>query len=116
MKHAETSFLEGINSQFRKILKGGTLAVTIKIWQDCQKKGLEIGIMIPMPSFGRRCKPPLERIGRKIISKGGGAPAELSPSDGTLIPDSDNPNGYYYKIDNPDETCSEIPQVLSLLR
>ena len=38
------------------------------------------------------------------------APAELSPSDGTLIPDSDNPNGYYYKIDNPDETCSEIPK------
>ena len=38
-------------------------------------------------------------------------PALFSPSDGTLIPDpSDISNGYYYKIDNPEEWCSEIPK------
>ena len=39
------------------------------------------------------------------------APAQFSASDGTLIPDaSSNSNGYYYKIDDPEEWCSEIPK------
>ena len=38
------------------------------------------------------------------------APALFSPSDGRLIPDSSNYNGYFYKIDHPDESCSEIPK------
>ena len=42
--------------------------------------------------------------------KRGWARARFSPSDGTLIPDSLCANGYYYKIDHPDERCSEIPK------
>ena len=38
------------------------------------------------------------------------APALFSPFDGTLIPDSSNYNSYFYKIDHPDESCSEIPK------
>ncbi|MCY4569174.1 MAG: DEAD/DEAH box helicase [Candidatus Poribacteria bacterium] len=39
------------------------------------------------------------------------APAQFSASDGTLIPDaSSNSNGYYYKIDDPEGWCSEIPK------
>ena len=39
------------------------------------------------------------------------APALFSSSDGTLIPDaSSNSNGYYYKIDDSKESCSEIPK------
>ena len=38
------------------------------------------------------------------------APGRFSPSDGTLIPDSLAYNGYYYRIDNPEEFCSEIPK------
>ena len=37
-------------------------------------------------------------------------PAVFSPSDGTLIPDSVNSNSYYYKIDSPEDWCSEIPK------
>ena len=37
-------------------------------------------------------------------------PAVFSPSDGTLIPDSVNFNGYYYKINDPEDWCSEIPK------
>ena len=32
------------------------------------------------------------------------------PSDGRLIPDSSSYNGYFYKIDDPEESCSEIPK------
>ena len=39
------------------------------------------------------------------------APAVFSSSDGTLIPDaSSNSNGYYYKIDDSTESCSEMPK------
>ncbi len=39
------------------------------------------------------------------------APGLFSHSDGALIPDSSsNSNGYYYKIDKPDESCSEMPK------
>ena len=39
------------------------------------------------------------------------APAVFSHSDGALIPDtSTKSNGYYYKIDNPDDSCSEMPK------
>ena len=38
-------------------------------------------------------------------------PALFSPSDGTLIPDaSSNANSYYYKINDPEDWCSEIPK------
>ena len=37
------------------------------------------------------------------------APAQFSPSDGTLIPDSSEYNSYFYTIDVPNESCSEIP-------
>ena len=38
-------------------------------------------------------------------------PAQFSPSDGKLIPDSTtNSNGYFYKIDQPEDWCSEIPK------
>ena len=38
-------------------------------------------------------------------------PAQFSPSDGRLIPGaSSNPNGYYYKIHDPEDWCSEIPK------
>ena len=40
----------------------------------------------------------------------GWAPGRFSPSDGTLIPDSSAYNGYYYRIDKPEEFCSEIPK------
>ncbi len=40
----------------------------------------------------------------------GWARARFSPSDGTLIPDSSKYNGYYYKIDHADKSCSEIPK------
>ncbi len=39
------------------------------------------------------------------------APAVFSHSDGALIPDSSsNFNGYYYKIDDPNDSCSEMPK------
>ena len=39
------------------------------------------------------------------------SPALFSPSDGTLTPDSSsNSNGYYYKIYDSKESCSEIPK------
>ena len=38
------------------------------------------------------------------------APALFNPADGKLIPDSADFNGYYYKIDDPDDMCSEIPK------
>ena len=39
------------------------------------------------------------------------APAQFSPSDGKLIPDSTtDSNGYFYKIDHPEDWCSEIPK------
>ena len=38
------------------------------------------------------------------------APAHFNPADGKLRPDSADFNGYYYKIDNPDDACSEIPK------
>ena len=39
------------------------------------------------------------------------APAVLSHSDGALTPDaSSNSNGYYYKIDDSEDWCSEIPK------
>ncbi|MDE0686898.1 MAG: DEAD/DEAH box helicase [Candidatus Poribacteria bacterium] len=38
------------------------------------------------------------------------APARFNPTDGTLIPDSADFNGYFYKIDHPDDSCSEIPK------
>ena len=40
----------------------------------------------------------------------GWARAQFTPSDGTLIQDSSTYNGYFYKIDSPDESCSEIPK------
>ncbi len=37
--------------------------------------------------------------------------AQFSPSDGKLIPDSTtNSNGYFYKIHQPEDWCSEIPK------
>ena len=39
------------------------------------------------------------------------APAVFSHSDGALIPDSSTDfNGYYYKIDDPNDSCSEMPK------
>ena len=38
------------------------------------------------------------------------APARFNPTDGKLIPDSADFNGYFYKIDHPDDSCSEIPK------
>ncbi len=39
------------------------------------------------------------------------ARAQFSPFRGTLIPDSSAAyNGHFYKIDDPDESCSEIPK------
>ena len=39
------------------------------------------------------------------------APAVFSHSDGALTPDaSSNSNGYYYKIDDSEDWCSEIPK------
>ena len=39
------------------------------------------------------------------------APAVFSHSDGALIPDaSSNTNGYYYRINDSDDWCSEIPK------
>ena len=38
------------------------------------------------------------------------APARFKPIDGTLIPDSADYNGYFYKIDQPEGWCSEIPK------
>ena len=38
------------------------------------------------------------------------ARAQFSPSDGKLVPDSSIYNGYFYKVDRPDKSCSEIPK------
>ena len=39
------------------------------------------------------------------------APAQFYPFDGKLIPDSTtDSNGYFYKIDHPEDWCSEIPR------
>jgi len=39
------------------------------------------------------------------------APAVFSHSDGALIPDaSSNSNGYYYRINDAEDWCSEIPK------
>ena len=37
-------------------------------------------------------------------------PAHFNSADGKLRPDSEDFNGYYYKIDDPDDACSEIPK------
>ncbi len=42
--------------------------------------------------------------------KRGWARAQFSPSDGMLVPDSSIYNSYFYKIDHPDKSCSEIPK------
>ena len=38
------------------------------------------------------------------------APAHFNSADGKLRPDSADFNGYYYKVDDPDDACSEIPK------
>ena len=38
------------------------------------------------------------------------APARFNPADGKLRPDSADFNGYYYKIDDSNDECSEIPK------
>ena len=38
------------------------------------------------------------------------SPAQFKSVDGTLIPDAADYNGYFYKIDKPEDWCSEIPK------
>ena len=63
--------------------------------------------------FWPRKKTPNQPPGgwRKNSLKRSWHPAQFSPSDGKLIPDSTtNLNGYFYKIDQPEDWCSEIPK------
>ena len=38
------------------------------------------------------------------------SPAQFTPADGMLTPNSVDYNGYFYKIDKPEDWCSEIPK------
>ena len=60
--------------------------------------------------FWQKRQTPSRKSWKKNKIQRGWVPAEFSPSDGILKPESENFNGYYYKIDSPDETCSEIPK------
>ena len=60
--------------------------------------------------FWQRRFPPDRLHWTKNGIKRGWAPAQFYPSEGKLIPDSFGYNAHFYKIDKPDESCSEIPK------
>lgn len=60
--------------------------------------------------FWQRTKMPTDKVWKKNDLKRRWAPARFSPANGTLIPDSSCFNGYFYKIDDSEEWCSEIPK------
>ena len=60
--------------------------------------------------FWQRTQTPERRDWEKHGIKRRWAPAQFTPSDGALIPDSGNYNGYFYKIDQLEDWCSEIPK------
>lgn len=103
-------FLGGYKQQISENSQGWYLSSDYQDLAGLPEKGIRDRNYDSYAIFWQKIQTPSRKDWKKNKIQRRWAPAEFSPSDGTLIPDSDNPNGYYYKIDNPDETCSEIPK------
>ena len=103
-------FLGGYKQPISKKSQGWYLSGDYQDLAGLPEKGIRDRNYDSYAIFWQKMQTPSRKDWKKNKIQRRWAPAEFSPSDGTLIPHSDNPNGYYYKIDNPDETCSEIPK------
>lgn len=104
------TFLGGYKQPISENSQGWYLSGDYQDLAGLPEKGIRDRNYDSYAIFWQKMQTPSRKDWKKNRIQRRWAPAEFSPSDGTLIPDSDNPNGYYYKIDNPDESCSEIPK------
>ncbi|MYA58646.1 DEAD/DEAH box helicase [Candidatus Poribacteria bacterium] len=105
-------FLGGYKQKISEDAQGWYISGDYQDLSGLPEKGIRDRNYNTYAIFWQKINRPVERDSwRKNDVKRGWAPAAFSPSDGTLIPDSSSDsNGYYYKIDNPEDWCSEIPK------
>ncbi|MCH8292085.1 hypothetical protein IH992_13405, partial [Candidatus Poribacteria bacterium] len=104
-------FLGGYKQPISENSQGWYLSGDYQALEGLPEKGVRDRSYETYAIFWQRKQTPDQQPWEKNGLKRRWARARFSPSDGTLIPDSSaNYNGYFYKIDHPDESCSEIPK------
>ena len=103
-------FLGGYKESISEMFQGWYLSGDYQELEGLPEKGVRDRNYETFSIFWPRKRFPYRQKWAKNKRNRSWAPALFSPSDGRLIPDSSNYNGYFYKIDHPDESCSEIPK------
>ena len=104
-------FFGGYKQPISEISQGWYLSGDDQDLAGLPEKGIRDRNYETYAIFWQRKHPPDRQKWTKNQIRRGWARAQFSPSDGRLIPDSSIYNGYFYKIDAPEEKewCSEIP-------
>ena len=104
-------FLGGYKQSISKDVPGWYLSGDYQELEGLPEKGIRDRNYETYALFWQRSDQiPKPRNWTKNEIRRGWAPAQFTPSNGTLIQDSSTYNGYFYKIDSPHESCSEIPK------
>ena len=103
-------FLGGYKQSISEFSPGWYLNGDYQELAGLPEKGIRDRTYETYAVFWQRSVPPDRLHWTKNGIKRRWAPARFYPSDGKLIPDSSSYNVYFYKIDKPDESCSEIPK------
>ncbi len=105
-------FLGGYKQKISEDVQGWYLSGDYQDLSGLPEKGIRDRNYETYAVFWQSTQTPVQKNGwTKNGIKRQWSPAVFSSSDGTLIPDaSSNSNGYYYKIDDPKESCSEMPK------
>ena len=105
-------FLGGYKQKISENTPGWYLSGDYQDLSGLPEKGIRDRHYETYAIFWQKMETPAQRNGwTKNGIKRRWAPALFLPSDGTLIPDaSSNSNGYYYKIEDSNDSCSEMPK------
>ena len=105
-------FLGGYKQKISEDAQGWYLSGDYQDLSGLPEKGIRDRSYDTYAVFWQKPKiPARESFWIKNGIKRGWAPAVFSHSDGALIPDtSSNSNGYYYRINDAEDWCSEIPK------
>lgn len=103
-------FLGGYKEQISENSSGWYLSGDYQELAGLPEKGIQDRNYETYAIFWPRRNQPQHRKWEKHGLTRRWAPAQFSPTAGTLIPDSGNFNGYFYQIDNSEAWCSEIPK------
>ncbi len=103
-------FLGGYKEQISEKSSGWYLSGDSQELAGLPEKGIRDRRYDTYAIFWPRTDTPQRSTWEKSGLKRRWASAQFSPTAGTLIPDSAYSNGHFYKIDNSEESCSEIPK------